>query len=780
VQHRETVVESAWRPAAGPIAADFSLGRFLLVLAAGVFAAFPQVLAGLETFVIRDFGFFAYPLAHFQRECFWRGELPMWNPYNHCGVPFLAQWNTMALYPPALIYLLLPLPWSLNLFCLLHCVWAGTGMYLLGRRWTGSGLGAAAAGLGFAFNGFALNLLMWPSHIATYSWMPWVVLTVEAGWERGGRNLVWGAIVGALQMLAGGPETILFTWVVLTVLWLARIFRPSAGESARRGVAWRFPAMVVLVASLAAAQLLPFLDLASHSQREQGFADARWSMPSWGWMNLFVPMVFGTSGKQGLFFQYDQYWTSSYYPGVAVLMLALVACKLGRGGRFWILAGAAAVGLALATGDQTGISRWARQVVPQLSLMTYPIKYVTLLIFVAPLLAAFGLAGLESRNRRTDSGRTLWIATGLVLAVVAAIIMYAWRFPFSTDDVRATVFNGLGRMGALLAAAFFLWLVLRSRAGLGPLNPAPVHVLAPLLFLGVLWADIRTHEPQQNPTVPGWVYTAGMARLKLGMDPQPELGKTRVMVSPAAETEFREMVMNSPQDNFLVKRLGYFANCNLLDAVPSVNGFYSLTPRETGELNSLLYVSGYNFGAGLPDFLSVSQITSEEDHTAWKARGTFLPVVTAGQAPVFLNDTNALGVLLSTNFNGADVVLLPPEARDWVTVSNRAGAQVTQARVESTRVEVEVEADQPCMVVLSQTYYHPWRARVDGRSERLLRANFAFQALQVPAGKHRVTLAYEDKAFRLGVGISAAGLAACCLALLKGRRRSTGLTGSGI
>src|SRR5208283_1774127 len=99
--------------------------RFGILLALLVFAAFPQVLLGLETFVVRDYGFFAYPLAHFQQECFQHGELP-----------FLAQWNTMPLYPPALIYLLLPLQWSLSFFCLLHLWFAGFGMFFLARRWT--------------------------------------------------------------------------------------------------------------------------------------------------------------------------------------------------------------------------------------------------------------------------------------------------------------------------------------------------------------------------------------------------------------------------------------------------------------------------------------------------------------------------------------------------------------------------------------------------------------------------------------------------------------------
>ena len=78
---------------------------FAVLLAALVFAAFPQVILGLQTFVYRDFGYFGYPLAHHFRESFWRGEVPLWNPLNNCGLPFLAQWNPQALYPPALFYM---------------------------------------------------------------------------------------------------------------------------------------------------------------------------------------------------------------------------------------------------------------------------------------------------------------------------------------------------------------------------------------------------------------------------------------------------------------------------------------------------------------------------------------------------------------------------------------------------------------------------------------------------------------------------------------------------
>src|ERR1041384_1413053 len=253
-------------------------GRFAVLSGLLVFAAFPSVILGTRTFIIRDFGLFSYPVAFFQRASFWQGELPFWNPLNHCGIPFLAQWNTLALYPPALLYLLLPLGWSLSFFCLLHLFWGGLGMYFLARRWTGNALAGALAGIVFAFNGLNLNFLMWPSHIATFSWFPWLLWLVPEAWRAGGRKMVWATLAGTMQMLAGGPETILFTWLVLMLFagsdWLSQ-------PVSKKQILLRFCAIASLVALIAAPQLLPFLELVTRSQRDSGYGTAShdWSMP---------------------------------------------------------------------------------------------------------------------------------------------------------------------------------------------------------------------------------------------------------------------------------------------------------------------------------------------------------------------------------------------------------------------------------------------------------------------------------------------------------------------
>src|SRR5678815_1508541 len=160
----------------------FAIGLVLLVL-----VSFPDILLGWQSFFTRDFSNFGYPLAFYVRQSYRAGEIPLWDPYNFAGIPFLAQWNTLCLYPPSLLYVLLPLPWSLNFFNLAHLYLGGLGMFCLARRWLRDGLAASVAGVGYAFGGVAVSALMWPNNIAALGWLPFVLLAGEKAAQQGGR-----------------------------------------------------------------------------------------------------------------------------------------------------------------------------------------------------------------------------------------------------------------------------------------------------------------------------------------------------------------------------------------------------------------------------------------------------------------------------------------------------------------------------------------------------------------------------------------------------------------
>jgi hypothetical protein len=564
---------------------------------------------------------------------------------------------------------------------------------------------------------------------------------------------------------------------------------------------WRFPLVVALVISLALAQLLPFLDLVAHSQRETGYADTRWSMPGWGWVNFLMPMAFGSTHTEGIFFQHGQYWTSSYYLGIATLWLALLAvlglhelwikirgdqpirligdfkrsfqCAAGFcSERVWILSVVAAIALICALGENTPIYPLLRKLIPQLSFITYPVKYVTLAVFVAPLLAGFALIRLEQLPRRI-------VFSGIVLfTLLVTIGFWTWAYPFPGDDVRATLLNGLSRL-LFLAVTGGLLLVLTRESKPG------LRRLAPLILIVIAWLDVFTHEPAQNPTVSPSVYEPNLARASLKMNPQPSPGQSRVMVSPKAEGVFVSFAMRDPKDNFLAKRLGYCANCNLLDGVPKVDGFFSLTPRESDDVLSLFYTipQGGTDYPRLEDFMGVSQITAPDEVFHWQRRPTFLPLITAGQKPVFLDNANTLRALTQPDFDGGKIVYLPPEARSLVKATNQTSIRVISSTFTQQQVDVEVESTQPSLVVFSQTYYHNWQAAVDGRPAPLLRANHAFQAVSIPAGRHNVRVEYKDRLFEIGAVISAVAWLGCLIGLRLLRRappvRQTGAIRAG-
>lgn len=724
--------------------------RFAAILGGLIVLSFPQVVTGFHSFVFRDFGLFGYPIAHYHRECFWRGEMPLWNPYSDCGIPFLAQWNTMVLYPPSLIYLLLPLPWSLGIFMLLHQFFGGMGMYMLASRWTDNRLAGGLGGIAFAFNGFTLNCLMWPSLLASLAWMPWVLLAVANAWRDGGRKILIASLIGALQMLSGTPEVILCTWLIAAVLWFGDrlvTWRQAWIAGARVGL------VIVLVAALSAAQLLPFFELLSHSQRHQGYERGQWPLPGWGWGNLFVPLFHTFATGAGVHFQSGQLLTSSYYPGLTIILLSALGMCCVRDRRPWLL-GLLIIGSVLVgMGDNGPVYAWLRTVFPQVGFMRYTSKFVIVLAICFPLLGAFGCTALQNQQGLLASGkvrlRLLLGMVALIIGIVDGIILCARVSPLLQENWMLTAQNGCVRVLFLLLATAILCAVSRG------LRRRSWMVSALLLI--VVGFDLMKHAPQQNPTIPQDALTVKIPSLE-ELKPRPVLGQSRILLSLTAQEGFSSMVTSNLTSAYLLLRAGLYANANLLERVPKVDGFFALNFDRQRDVYHRTFDPENVAKAGLARFLGVSHETSSTNFIVWTRRANPMPLVTTGQVPEFATPGATLIKMMASNFSPEDIVYLPHSARGVISVTNGGAARVLSSRVTAHRVETELEATAASMVVLAQSFYHPWTAFVDGKSARVWRANHAFQALEVGPGRHQVVLIYRDRRFLIGAVISVVSL----------------------
>ena len=743
------------------------------------------MLLGSASFVLRDFSVFGYPIAHYHRECFWRGELPLWNPLNNCGLPFLAQWNTMTLYPGSLVYLLLPLPWSLGFFMLLHLWLGGFGMYAIARRWTGLNFAAALAGVAYAFHGLMQQSLMWPNNIAAFGLLPWVVLTVESGVREGGRKLVMAALVGALQMLTGAPEVIVFTWLICGALLGSELVKrttENVSQGALTHYALRFAALVSLVSLLAAAQLLPFLDLLRHSQRDASFDNSVWSLPAWGFANYLVPLFRCVLTSPGVPLHGGQSWTSSYYAGAGVLALALLAVLRVSDRRSRLLSLLGAICLVLALGRTGFLYSIFERILP-LGVMRYSVKFVIPLTFILPLLAAFALKELFRDNadvgRRREEEKPneacstplsvdelrarmarhrLRAIAAVLAAVVALIAVLGWLNPLAGEGLEAR----LMLLFSATAGGIFLVFTVAAVLGLRNAESRTRSFLWSLAVIGLVFADLRTHLPNLTPRIPPGYFQPGQPDL-LALTPAPRNGVARASMTWQSLQEFKSKMLPKLEETLLLQRVGLYDNLNLLDGLAKTDGIFSLYLRTEQEVEARLFLSGgtNSLPGPLANFLGIAHVSSPTNIFKWHHRDTALPLITAGQRPEFSAAEVTLPAMASTNWSPHATVFLHPWDKALVPATNMAAAKVSAAKWTAHHIECEVESPEPTLVVIAQAFYHPWRATVNGQSATILRANHAFQAVPVPAGKSTVRLEYVDRRFHLGVALSLLGLVSC-------------------
>jgi len=735
----------------------FGVFLFLLQL-----AIWPQVIAGRKSLCFRDYGLFGFPLAEFHRTAFWEGRLPLWNPYNECGVPFLAQWNTLALYPGSLIYLFGPLPWSLDWYCLAHQWLAGMGMFVLCRRWIGGTVGPLVAGVGYAFGGLTMSCVFWPNNIAALGWMPWVILLLPKAIESKhtpsrppirepciSRSAWLLPAVATLQMLCGAPEITLMTWIVGASASLAFLPPPHWLAGLAKIVGF-FACTLVLCA----VQLLPFFHFLGLSQRDAQFSAGEWSIPALGAVNFFLPWFQSYQSIHGLPLQYGQYWIPTYYAGVFIVggaILSFFTRTPTTTPRLTLIA-LAAGSVLMAMGDEGHLYRWVRTAFPQLGVMRFPVKWLVITAFSLPVLAATGLNALFQMEPRPARNRVV----GLAIIGVSLLALFAWidvltplgvsALPHAKVITHAALVHGL----ALLAALAILAWLLRARHADQKQTPA---FLAGLTLLGLITATELAHAfPQVGTLVNGEVFQPASKP-----DPDfPRLGEGRVMLGRETIRSFMRVHLDDPTANYLLKRAGAFANANLLDRIPKVDGFFSMSTKASSEITDALFARLDPSQLPLTRFLTVTHWSREP--LRWVPLKSRAPGAWLGSVET-LHPAQNLEQVLRPDWQ--------PEREAWIEsawtpppspLSPRIEWSQTQFSNESIRAQATVPGTAPGFATLAVSWHPGWIARINGNTAKIWKINHAFMGLEIPPGTHLVEFEYREPWLAAGAFLSVTGL----------------------
>ena len=200
-----------------------------------------------------------YPWRHFLAASSQSGESLLWNPLENGGLPFLALWRSRVLSPFSAPYYFLPTDNAILASLLLKLLAAGWCAFYVARR---LGFAPPIALLAASIFQCSAPLLLysgWPISDA-YVWFPILIVFAERMAVGQRRHWPLGALIAALMILGGDPETMVMAVLFALGYLLLRLRGDGASMSEAFAAITPFAAAIAAAIGLTAAQLLPYAE----------------------------------------------------------------------------------------------------------------------------------------------------------------------------------------------------------------------------------------------------------------------------------------------------------------------------------------------------------------------------------------------------------------------------------------------------------------------------------------------------------------------------------------
>jgi len=708
-----------------------------------------------------------YPWSVFWQETVRLGQLPLWNPYILGGLPQLAESGAGILNPLRLLLLILPAERAFSLGVVAEYFLGAVFMFAFLRELGRSGCAALVGSCAFVLgDNFVSFHWMTPG---LFAWAPLVLLLFERSRRRdswgyacaAGVALAVGFVGGNIQ-IAAHLGLLCAGYFAADVIWGDRQQR---GRAAGRGI------LVLLVALLVSApQWLPTLELmmqdAFASTAVRGtHASLRHTLVG---LPMMVTFVFpGLTGSNETFDLLKLASASrgdfAAYIGIVPFALALVGAF---GTRDWRVRGLVAIIIAVVV---------IIFFTPLLKFMYH--RFFVVAATAGSVIAAYGtdilLDSSETQVRRIR--RVLFWMTVCCVLVALGVLGVQIVISLKHDALVAAARHYVAKTAGQYAFGFRAdWFQERVTAFFEHYRISNVVFWLPLTcFFGLAGAWAAHRRRWINRAAMAAVLVAATATDLAVMSRQSiaQIDLRRYPLQPFHPT--LEPVL-ADRDLFRVHRWGtnsnyiYRPNWFHTYGIYDLCGTFSLAPEC---LFSLPEPADGRFGRLLDlqnvKYIFVTQnVTLAPDHFALLVekdgvrlyrnkqclpRFQFIP-----QWEVIPDRKKLLARLTSLEFDPQRVVLLEQSLLPQSATSSptQSDAVIEVQRYTPLSVVAKVRTQQAGLLLLSDTYYTGWKARLDGQSASLYRADYVMRAVWVPEGEHLVEFRYVPRMFWIGTGLS--------------------------
>jgi hypothetical protein len=725
-----------------------------------------------------------YPWRLFAARTVRSGFLPLWNPYQFCGAPFVANSQSAVFYPPNLLLDLFPTTIAFNLNALLHLTLCGWFTYLFLRQLRCSPLASLLGGCIYAYSAWQVQWLQLPTFLATSCWFPLLLgqlyRLLRTPDSAGTALTSAGASLG-LMLLAGHLQ-IAFYGLLAAFLWALALLIRTAQEHKPIGKLLALSAGFFLLGGLlCSVQLLPTLELSRLSHRATqataaGYQEyVAYALQPYELSTLFLPNLTGND-----YDPQNHYWgfylqsagnslvavrhnaaETALYIGILPLLLAAVAVyralhRRSPNYRALFFAILAVFALLMALG--TPLNALFYFGIPGFGASGSPARILVLWAFAIACLAAFGLDYLLESPLEKPPLLALFVALLASLGICLLLVSQALSAPLPGFDLLnvPSFAQALSRIpydwvrlgvGLTLSAILF-WRTQR--------RPPPGSFRFALGCLAITIADLFWTGMPVNPVArSAWVYplTPGIRYL------QTHLGHERIFPIN------RFWSLDNPPPVVLPP------NGAMVYGLRDVQGYDSLFP---GQLKAYAdhFARPNRFGVSDASPPEVGNMVFFQNPNA-----PLVPTTGARYAMALPTDNPAFAdVTLPPQtpplpLSSDDLTLYPlssalPRARFVSDNPNLPNPSVMYLQDLPTRVSLQIADSSGGLLILADENYPGWEAAVDKHAVPILippaSQGSLFRAVRLSPGNHIVAFQFRPSSFNIGLYLSLIGILFLC------------------
>jgi len=675
--------------------------------------------------------------AAYQYQRFAAGEVPLWDPYNNGGLPFIGDTQAAVFYPPRLVTIGLSKlagGWTyhaLELEMTLHVLACSLFMYLLVRRMTlgqrGSVFGAFIAAVIFSYGGFMqsyppLQLALLEAAI----WLPLAVLGIHEATRNTTIRWSWLLLTGlafGLSWMAGHPQTSWFSTYLLTAYLIYRGYRQKYNWRVIGGGVLMFG---ILGGALAAVQLLPGLEYLSHTARTGLTFEAKGNgFP----LQDVVQFVFTNVVSQ---------WSPLYVGIVGLVLAAIALWRRLPETIFWGVVALVALGLSF--GRNSPIYAFSYNILPGLRFFRGQERGAFLIAFSLATLAGVGAAHLVNWEKLQDfkaTRRIQRVLIGLIIlcGIVMVFVMIGWMGNHDTYGPYVQPI-ALSLMLAVLTLALMLWLL-----------DAPRNVLRQALLAALLIFDLFTLSMDNH-----FDYDPIPPQKQLDFNPPPMVATAKADTDVPFRVDGYRVLNDNYGGLYDVADMRGISPLFLEGPNSIING--SLINPTAWELFAVRYV--YTDWEQMP--IPSTIIASGEDrygkvnmHKLTDPR-PFANLVY--DTRIVANDAEALAALKDTNIQLRRTIVLEQSPSIPVSGDKPADATATVTDFKPETFTITVNTSANTILSVAHPDYPSWVATVDGKTTPILRAYGGLAAVAVPTGNHTIIFKYDPLSYKVGAVVS--------------------------